>query len=266
MKGTKHAFGTQEWAGKNVNIINGCAHDCRYCYAKEMAIRYKRNTKEGWKIETLSAKAYSKKYKKFEGTTMYPSTHDITPQSLPYSLNTIRGLLDAGNTLLIVSKAHLECVKKICESFEDFRSKILFRFTIGSSDSKVLKFWEPGAPSFEERFASLKYAFEEGFRTSVSCEPFLDEQVVELVHLVEPFVNDTVWLGKANSLLNRLKKNGYGDAVTLVKAHDLINKVYSETAIMRVYEALRNDPKVRWKESLKKVIGLPLSTVAGLDI
>ena len=36
--------GTQEWAASNVNIQDGCEHDCRYCYAKTMAIRFKRAT------------------------------------------------------------------------------------------------------------------------------------------------------------------------------------------------------------------------------
>ena len=35
--GTKRApHGTQEWAASNVNIQDGCEHDCRYCYAKSV--------------------------------------------------------------------------------------------------------------------------------------------------------------------------------------------------------------------------------------
>jgi DNA repair photolyase len=26
--------GTREWAVKNVNCVNGCEHNCRYCYAR----------------------------------------------------------------------------------------------------------------------------------------------------------------------------------------------------------------------------------------
>jgi DNA repair photolyase len=40
--------GTQEWAASNVNIQDGCEHDCRYCYAKTMAIRFKRATAKSW--------------------------------------------------------------------------------------------------------------------------------------------------------------------------------------------------------------------------
>ena len=33
--------GTQEWSVKTVNCTTGCSHDCRYCYAKGMAVRFK---------------------------------------------------------------------------------------------------------------------------------------------------------------------------------------------------------------------------------
>ena len=37
---SKH--GTKEWADVNVNIIDGCSHNCRYCFACQDARRYKR--------------------------------------------------------------------------------------------------------------------------------------------------------------------------------------------------------------------------------
>ena len=36
----KQVFGTKEWAKYNENFISGCSHDCRYCYAKTMAMGY----------------------------------------------------------------------------------------------------------------------------------------------------------------------------------------------------------------------------------
>ena len=32
--------GTREWAVENVNIILGCPHKCRYCYARANALRF----------------------------------------------------------------------------------------------------------------------------------------------------------------------------------------------------------------------------------
>ena len=36
--------GTQEWSVKTINCCTGCSHDCRYCYAKGMAVRFKQVT------------------------------------------------------------------------------------------------------------------------------------------------------------------------------------------------------------------------------
>jgi len=49
----KQVFGTTEWATHNENCINGCSHDCKYCYSKSMAIQYKRKTPENWQDEEL---------------------------------------------------------------------------------------------------------------------------------------------------------------------------------------------------------------------
>ena len=35
--------GTQEWSVKTVNCCTGCSHDCRYCYAKGMAVRFRQS-------------------------------------------------------------------------------------------------------------------------------------------------------------------------------------------------------------------------------
>ncbi len=32
---------TQDWSNKTVNFATGCENDCKYCYAKGMAIRFR---------------------------------------------------------------------------------------------------------------------------------------------------------------------------------------------------------------------------------
>ena len=49
----KTPFGTKEWASRNENLIKGCGHDCKYCYAKSMAIQYQKKTSDSWKIEVI---------------------------------------------------------------------------------------------------------------------------------------------------------------------------------------------------------------------
>ena len=76
---------------------------------------------------------------------MFPSTHDILPEFLEQSAQVIEQLLAAGNKVLIVTKPHLECVKRLCTLPPDH---LLFRFTIGAFDDDTLKFWEPSGRRF----------------------------------------------------------------------------------------------------------------------
>ncbi len=261
----KCVFGTHEWAEHNVNFINGCKHDCKYCYSKEMAIRFRRKTPEDWKNENIREKTLRKIFKRFDGKIMFPSSHDIHPDNLKETIYFLGKILKVGNSVLLVTKPHLICIKTICKNFRDFKENILFRFTIGSSNTEILKFWEPGAPDFPERFESLKLAFNNGFKTSVSSEPMLDENIEDVVKKVSPFVTDYIWIGKVNFLIKRLKINGYKDNTTLKRAKELI-EFQSDNNILDLYEILKNNKKVKWKESIKKVVGLKIPIEKGLDI
>ena len=264
MKKNKEVFGTYEWAVANANFINGCSHDCKYCYSKEMAIRFKRKTASTWAQEDVNNNQINQSFGKKNGYIMFPSTHDITPVNLDLSISFLRGILLSGNKVLIVSKPHLSVITTICRTFSNFKSKILFRFTIGSVDSNVLKFWEPNAPDYSERKQSLIFAYEQGFKTSLSCEPMLDDNVQAIVNDLEQYVTDSIWIGKMNFLLRRLKANNCCDEMTLQKADQLI-RMQSDDKIKQLYSQLCNNPKIKWKESIKKVLNLEVSTVKGLD-
>ncbi len=256
--------GTKEWSVESVNIVLGCAHKCRYCYARASALRRRQipNLQVwGENYHTLREKEVQKRRRNVGGTVMFPSTHDIVPEFLEPALIVIGNILRAGNRILIVSKPHLECIEAICRSFSAFRSRILFRFTIGAMDNTVLKYWEPGAPAFEERLASLKYAHDNGFATSVSCEPMLDgENVVALFRALEPFVTDSIWIGKMNGIDYRVEPG------TDPKAIQRIKDGQTDKRVRDIHAALKDEPKVKWKESFKKVLGLKLADEAGLDI
>ena len=74
--------GTQEWSVKTVNCCTGCSHDCRYCYAKGMALRFNQITEGEWPLERIREKDVIKRQKKYNGQVMFPSSHDITPNNL----------------------------------------------------------------------------------------------------------------------------------------------------------------------------------------
>ena len=136
-----------------------------------------------------------------------------------------------------------------------FKDQFIYRFTIGSSNSDTLKFWESGAPDFEERLASLKYAHWKGYQTSVSCEPMLGTHIDDVVEQVLPYVTETVWIGKPNKLKSRLSMNGHNDEETMARTEELLQSL-SDQFIWDLYARYNDNPKIRWKESIKKVIGI----------
>lgn len=265
LNNTKTVFGTKEWATCNLNFINGCKHDCKYCYSKEMAIRFNRKTASNWQDEEIRIHELNKKRSYKSGRIMFPSSHDIHPDNLKYTLRFLENILQPGNNVLIVTKPHLKCIKAICNQFEAYKQNILFRFTIGSSNSKILKFWEPHAPSYRERVKSLKHAHKSGFQTSISCEPMLDELVENIVNDVLPFVTDCIWIGKANYLIRRLKMNGENDETTLKKAYELLS-LQTDDKIIEIYNKLKSIPKIKWKESIKTVVGINIPSEIGMDV
>jgi len=188
----RSSYGIPEWSVKTVNCCTGCSHDCRYCYAKEMAIRFKQVTASQWPLERIRNKDVYKRYKKYPGRVMFPSSHDITDKNWSACIIVLNRLLEAGNEVLIVSKPHFNCIVAICAVFENYRDKLTFRFSIGSYDDKILSFWEPNAPNYQERKEALEVAFNHGFQTSVSAEPMLDSANIDtLIGELLPYVTNS---------------------------------------------------------------------------
>ncbi len=256
--------GTQEWAASNVNIQDGCEHDCRYCYAKTMAIRFKRATAASWSKPRLRQHDLDRGFSKRSGRIMFPTAHDITPNNLDECLAVLNRMLAAGNDLLIVSKPWLACITRLCDELAPYRSQILLRFSIGSTDTAVLSYWEPGAPSFKERLSSLKTAYLRDFQTSVSCEPMLDGKPDALIAALRPFVTDSIWLGKINRLRNILPLNCPNDSEA-IRRGEILMATQSDAAIRALYNRHRHDSGIKWKDSIKAVVGINRPTVAGLD-
>lgn len=250
----KKLTGTKEWAEYNVNIQRGCEHNCRYCYAKESAVRFHRCTAEQWSKPIIDNAKVDKNYGKHKGVVMFPSTHDITPKNLSECLCVLRKLLDVGNRVLIVSKPHWNCITLICETFKEYRAQIMFRFTIGSKDNKILSFWEPNAPKFGERLACLKYSYFARYLTSVSCEPYLDNNVVDLFLSVKTFITNDFWVGKLRDFDRRVDMFD----VTSEQEEKFVKPLkaaQTDEAVREIYNQLAVEKLVKWKDSIREVIG-----------
>ena len=261
---TRPPTGTQEWAASNVNIQDGCEHDCRYCYAKTMAIRFKRATPASWKSPRLRQHDLDRSFTRRSGRIMFPTAHDITDQNIDECLMVLDRMLAAGNELLIVSKPCLSCVKRLCGELATYQAQIIFRFSIGSTDNAILSYWEPGAPSFKARLACLQYAYAKDFQTSVSGEPMLDGDPDALIAAVRSYVTNSIWLGKINRLRQILPQNCPRDLKAIRRGEALV-ATQNDAAIVALYRRYRNDPLIKWKDSIKTVVGLSRPTTVGLD-
>lgn len=243
--------GTREWSDVSHNIGKGCSHNCRYCYAAEYGQRTGQiKTRYELATEVLTPRPIPTK----PGIIMFPTAHDITPFYLDASISAIQQMMEAGRSIVIVTKAHLECVKAICDRFTSHKDKIVLRVTIGSMDENVCKFWEPGAPPPSERLEALKYAYEQGYMTSVSMEPILvgGTDAVKTFNAVAPYVTEKVWIGRMNSPDRRIDTSD----PEVKRRLAYLKKCQADTEILMLYYKLKDHSKVAWKDSIKQVVGI----------
>lgn len=264
-----YKFGTKEWADKNFNTHYACMHACWNCYAWNEAYQRQRQYWKDWGVMMTKRSLWNKKWKKRENNywIMYPTTHDIIPKIMDECFQAIQHMLDANINVLCVTKPCKKVVNALIKRFLEYRKdqpRIKIRMTIGTDDDTLLSFWEPKAPSFQERFESLKVVFEAGYETSVSCEPFypcvqrkgIDLEIKDFENFVVkllPYVKETLWIGMMNHIpvicqRGKILTDFQKDIVFRLKDfYNLENIKY----LIRVFY---KNKKIRWKESIKKII------------
>lgn len=245
----KKKTGTYQWAPNRANCCDGCLNDCNYCYAKKNAIRFKRRTKENWKDMAYNPSC-EKHIRKYKGLIMFPTSHDLHIEHVNWWFPFLKGLLEKGNDLLIVSKPQYAAIKYICDNLADYKNKIEFRFTVGSCNEQVLKFWEPGAPAFAERVVAMEYAKRMGFKTSASLEPLLDYNPDLLIDLIKPFITGDIWIGT----MNHMSVSDFGPDEGLMYIR--MKEINSIENIRRVYDQFKNNPRIKWKDSIERMLVL----------
>jgi len=239
--------GTKEWADHNINCIEGCYNNCRYCYAKLMAKRFGRSTDATWRNMKIRREVLKKNFRKRSGRVMFPSAHDIFDIS-PFKeacFTILMRLLKSENEVLITTKPRLALIEEISSEFSQYKEQIQFRFTITSINDGLLQFWEPNAPRFNERLASLKLAFTKKFKTSVSIEPFLDYDPSELVEIISPYITESIWLGRMNHI-SQMKPSANEKTY-----YDQIQKNYETHHLLELVNKFKAHPKIRLKDSIR---------------
>lgn len=247
-KMTELLTNTKQWAKYTINLFKGrCANGCIYCYRNADITRFRENPE--WRIK---ADPIFKTFKKRDGVTLYPSAHDIRYEDLTFHISFLANFLASGSNIIIVTKPDYYCIAKLCESLEIFKNQIEFRFTIGSYESDILNFYEPNASTFTERFFSVRLVYLKGYKTSISIEPMLDLYPERVIEKVLPFVTEHIWIGKINLAKIRLTLNGHADKWEQVS--ELVNWQANDQNILELVQRLSVYPKIKWKDSIQKVI------------
>lgn len=241
--------GTKEWADEKNNCILGCCNNCLYCYAKGIGIRTGHTTEDLWKVERPNKNARPKKHK---GLVMFPTSHDLHYKNIGMWGSHLDALINLGNRILIVSKPEWDAMSYIIDHHKDsaYKQNIEFRYTIGTDDEVTRKFWEPGAPAMSERIRCLHYAYQCGFKTSISMEPLLVKDPVPFINKIEPYVTGEIWIG----LMNYLKKEWFTDDT--IGWYNKQIEINSRDNILKVYNATKSNPKIRYKDSARDLLGL----------
>lgn len=193
---TKGKTGVQEWAKHSFNFQKGCLNGCKYCYARRIMSRFEPDIDFDKPIIHLTKTAERLLHKKVGGVIMFPTMHDITEDNKIYYQQYLSQLLKNDNNVLVVSKGNpqlKEVIEFLTVNCPQKLSNLEIRITIGSLDNKVLKHFEPNAPTSDERLQMVKLAQEAGIKTSISCEPMLDETVTGLI----PYAEE-IWFGLVN--------------------------------------------------------------------
>ena len=216
--------------------------------------RFKLCSAKHWPLPCIDNKKVDKNYRThYEGVTMFPTTHDITEANISQYMCVLRKQLDLGNKILIVSKPTWNCITVICEAFKEFQHLIEFRFTIGSTSSDILKFWEPGAPNLQERLSCLKYAYHAGYKTSVSCEPFLDAHVAYTYEACRDYITDSFWIGKLRHFGSRIHIDDATPA-QISRYVDPLKAAMEDSVVKQMFAVLDGKPGIKWKDSIRDVM------------
>jgi len=212
-----------------------------------MAKRFGRCTEDTWKNMEIRTHVVQKKFHKYDGRVMFPSSHDIVdiPEIKDACFTVLEKLLSVENEVLVTTKPSLSVTKDIIEQFKKYQPQLQFRFTITSKNNKLLSFWEPNAPTYEERLESLILTYKEGFKTSVSIEPFLDNEPQILLHEVTPYVSESIWIGP----MNYIPRNNIPEEDQPM--YDAMRDNINVSHLKEIYEKLKDFPKIRFKDSMK---------------
>lgn len=267
LRKTKQKDKNTQWAKIGWNIIRSttdCPQRCRYCYEVARKNRLTgmglpdyesiRDIEDLGELEQMRERFVVDENRVRPNWTnrrkpklwIFGSTHDIFPEMVNEYIVKVRNMVQTGSEVLIVTKPRLDCMRAICEGLNDVKNGVMIICTITSNDDEVLKYWEPFAPRYEERKECLKLAFEAGYRTSVSMEPYLSDPRPVVADLKQ-FVTHCIWLGNMNHCRElEFDEEEYGK----------LGLLYTPEYVRQLILDLWNEEKVFYKYGMMGIMGL----------
>lgn len=237
--------GTREWSDDSFNFITGCRYNCRYCYARKMAVRFGRLNGDWSEMTPVNnwESRMRKTMEKCDKTVMVPTTHDLYPEFNELNLAVLKSLTMVYRRVLVVTKGSPAAVDYLTHNLrrwsDEMAARFEFRFTITSHQEELVSYWEPGAPSLHDRFRSMTFAIQRGFKVSVSIEPFLSEPR-NLIDILPEGVSE-IWVG----IMDQPPRE-----------HPRFKSLYSRENLLNIAYDLADDDRVKFKDRFRKRTGM----------
>ncbi|MFC1554519.1 radical SAM protein [candidate division KSB1 bacterium] len=220
-----------EYAKWALNMYNGCAHNCRYCYGRMYATMeefFSGSQPKSEYINNLIKEAPRMKSEigdeevllTFQGDCYQPAE-----QRLKLTRQSIEILNKYDYRYTILTKGGMRAVRDFDLLKENPKAR--FGSTIVFTEQQDADYYEPNAPVLKDRWKAVETAHSMGIPTWISLEPVIyPSQVLELIRRYHPIVShwkigklnhdkkyeDTIdWVGFRNNLINLMDSLGYSD-------------------------------------------------------
>lgn len=193
----------KEYAHLALNLYNGCTHACVYCYGRQYStdknFKYsllKNNVIEKLKDDIIKIKNdfgnnIPEILMSFQGDVYQPDEIKIG-----ITREVIEILIENKLPFTILTKGGTRAIRDfdLLEKYDKCR----FGTTLILCRNNDIEYWEPGAPSYEDRIEACKTAHNLGISTWMSMEPVIDPvQALNIIDLHHDIV-DAWKVGKIN--------------------------------------------------------------------
>lgn len=186
----------REYSELAANFYTGCSHKCKYCYCPAIM----RKTLDEWSAKPYARTGVLKQFlkdcqkatKEQKQSELLFSFMSDCYQNEEAAFLTRQALLIAETygfeKVNILTKAGFRAVK----DFDILKRNKGWKFgsTIIMRNEDLRNEWEPGAPSIQSRYESVKEASKLGIYTWISIEPVVDtEEALKVIRDMMPYTN-----------------------------------------------------------------------------